>query len=258
MKDELTKKIQENAYQIFAAFHNICEDHQIKYSMAYGTLLGAVRHKGFIPWDDDIDVFMTQEEYKKLKKAFKSEEFELLDWENDKKYPYLFPKIRKKGTSLVESEISDLDYNLGVYIDIFILYQIPNTVISQKVKALHTKIAYKLYRLKQLNLSSMGRATRIVARLAKPFLNLNKLIALNNKIYARSTGDYMRDATMFDPRTYIKTEEINSLTKIVFEDIEAYVCTNYHEILTRQYGNYMQLPPEDQRVSVHNFYNLEI
>jgi lipopolysaccharide cholinephosphotransferase len=63
---------------------------------------------------------------------------------------------------------------------------------------------------------------------------------------------------MLDPRTYLMTEEMDSIKKIAFEDIEAYVCENYHEMLTRQYGDYMQLPPEDQRVSVHNFYKLEI
>ena len=256
--DENTAAIQKVACDILRFFHRTCEENGISYSLAYGTMLGAIRHGGFIPWDDDIDVFMTQEEYKRLKEVFASEDFELLDWENDKKYPYLFPKIRKKGTTLIERDISDLDYNLGVYIDIFVLYEVPNGALDRRIKALRTKVAYKLYRLKQLNLGAMGRATRTVARIVKPFLSLNRLIAKNNRIYARSKGDHLRDTSMLDPNTYLKTEEMRSVKKVAFEDIEAYVCENYHEMLTRQYGDYMQLPPEDQRVSVHNFYKLEI
>ena len=255
--DEKTAAIQRVACDILKCFHETCEANGIRYSLAYGTMLGAIRHGGFIPWDDDVDVFMTQEEYKRFKSVFKSEEFELLDWENDKRYPYLFPKIRKKGTTLIERDISDLDYNIGVYIDIFVLYQVPSG-FSRRIKKLRTTVAYKLYRLKELNLGAMGGATRAVARVAKCFLNLNRLVAKNNKIYAKSKGEQLRDTSMMDERTYLKTAEMESLTKVKFENIEAYVCENYHEILTRFYGDYMQLPPEDQRVSVHNFYKLEI
>lgn len=256
--DEKTVAIQKVACDILRYFHQVCEKNGIRYSLAYGTMLGAIRHGGFIPWDDDIDVFMTQTEYKKFKEVFESDEFELLDWENDKKYPYLFPKIRKKGTTLIERDISDLDYNVGVYIDIFVLYEVPDGSFSRKVKKLRTKIAYKLYRLKQLNLGAMSGATRAVARVAKPFLSLNRLIAKNNKIYARTKGEYLRDTSMFKEHLYLKTEEMDDLKKTAFEDMEVYICENAHEILTRNYGDYMQLPPEDQRVSVHNFHKLEI
>ena len=73
MEDCLTEKIQEAAKEILKAFHDVCEKNQIKYSMAYGTLLGSVRHKGFIPWDDDIDVFMVRSEYERFRAVFNDE-----------------------------------------------------------------------------------------------------------------------------------------------------------------------------------------
>ena len=85
MEESLTREIQKNVYPILEVFHATCERHQIKYSMAYGTMLGAVRHKDFIPWDDDIDVFMLRSEYEKLQAVFKSDYYELLDCEIDNK-----------------------------------------------------------------------------------------------------------------------------------------------------------------------------
>ena len=255
--DENTKKIQEIATDILKCFHDTCESNGIRYSLAYGTMLGAVRHGGFIPWDDDIDVFITLEEYRKFKSVFESEEYELLDWENDKNYPYLFPKIRKKGTTLIERDISDLNYNIGVYIDLFILYPVPSGVMG-KIRNLRFYTNYKLYRLKELNLGAMGGATRAAARILKPMLNLNRIIARANRIYQKSRGDFMRDASILDKKYFIDINDVNDLVKVRFEDIESYIFKNHHEILTAYYGDYMQLPPEDKRVSVHNFYKLDI
>lgn len=255
--DENTKVIQNIACDILKSFHETCEKNEISYSLAYGTMLGAIRHAGFIPWDDDVDVFMTLDEYEKFKRVFKSGEYMLLDWDIDKTYPYLFPKICKRGTTLIERNISDLNYNVGVYIDIFVLYQVPNG-LARVIKKTQTMIAYKLYRLVELNLEVMGTSTRVVARVAKRILSLNKLIIENNRIYKRSKGELLRDTSMLDESTYLKIDEMNKLKKVAFENIEVYVCENYHEILTRLYGDYMQLPPEGQRSSNHDFYKLEV
>ena len=255
--DENTKRLQDIATDILKCFHDTCEENDIRYSLAYGTMLGAVRHGGFIPWDDDVDVFMTYEEYEKFKNVFKSDKYELLDWDIDKDYPYLFPKLRKRGTTLIERDISELNYNIGAYIDLFVLYPVPDGILG-KIKNMRFFINYKLYRLKELNLSAMGTATRAVARIAKPFLRLRRLIVRLNKIFRKSRGDLMRDVSILDRRYFIKTEYMNDLVKIPFGDLEVYVFRNAHEVLTNYYGDYMQLPPEDRRVSVHNFYKLDI
>lgn len=257
MEDLLTKEIQITAYSILKSFHDACEKNNIQYSLAYGTLLGAVRHGGFIPWDDDIDVFMLRSEYEKFKAVYKSEDFELVDSDIDGKYPYLFPKIRKKGTVLIENNISDLNYNIGLYIDIFVLDEVPEGLRAALKKA-EFVIKYKMYRLCTLNISSIGRVLRIPARLLRKCFPYNKLAKSCGEVYKNQKGNLLRDASMLDERTYLTKEDMSKLELLSFGAGAFMGTSNYDSLLTRHYNAYMNLPPENERVSNHSFYKIEL
>ena len=254
---KLTAEIQKTAYGILKEFHNVCVVNNIKYSLAYGTLLGAVRHKGFIPWDDDIDVFMLRSEYNKLRSVFVSKSCELVDCDKDDEYPYLFPKIRKKDTTLIEKEISYLNYNIGVYIDIFVLDEVPRCKIKAYIKKLSLKIKYKKYRLCELNLDSINPLLRIVARLVKKFSSCNKLAKKCDNVYKNAKGDFLRDVTMPNKRYFISKEYMEKLIQMQFGDDCFSGSEKYDELLTSFYGDYMKLPDEKDRVSNHSFYKIE-
>lgn len=255
---KLTTEIQKTAYGILKEFHEVCAANGIGYSLAYGTLLGAVRHKGFIPWDDDIDVFMLRSEYEKLRSVFVSESCELVDCDIDDEYPYLFPKIRKKGTTLIEKGISDLNYNIGVYIDIFVLDEVPSGAVAAWFKKLSLKIKYKKYRLCELNLDSINTVLRVAAKFVKKFYSCNKLAKKCAKVYKNTRGELLRDVTMPSAKYFIRKEYMEKQIPMQFGDDYFLGIEKYDELLTSFYGDYMKLPDEKDRVSNHSFYKIEL
>lgn len=119
------RKLQLSELDILKKFHEVCEKHNLTYYLTGGTLLGAVRHKGFIPWDDDIDVVMPYDDYKKLCKLPSEvfgEEFFLQNADTDVQYPLLFSKLRKNNTHAEEIDFKNLSLHKGHFIDVFSMY----------------------------------------------------------------------------------------------------------------------------------------
>ena len=121
MNENVLKKVQKEELDILVFFDAFCRQHNLRYSLAYGSLLGAVRHKGFIPWDDDIDVIMPREDYELLIRLFddKTNRFFLQSHYSEAHYYYPFAKIRKNGTVFREKFLEDKQINHGFYIDVF-------------------------------------------------------------------------------------------------------------------------------------------
>jgi|AGTN01.3.fsa_nt_gi LPS biosynthesis protein len=118
---ELTQdELKDRAFELLKEFRDVCEKNNLRYYLTGGTLLGAVRHKGFIPWDDDIDVAMPRIDYLKFLKIYKREydKNNLFAYEINKNYKYMFAKLCDKDTSLIEFDF-DCKEKLGVYLDIF-------------------------------------------------------------------------------------------------------------------------------------------
>ena len=129
------RDVQKVQLEILLEFDRICRKHGLKYLLFAGTLLGAVRHKGFIPWDDDIDVCMLRGDYERFLTVCKDElsaELFLQTTDTDREYPLQFAKLRKNNTRFVEKSMSDLKIHHGVFIDIFPLDNVmPHSFIGR-------------------------------------------------------------------------------------------------------------------------------
>ncbi len=129
---------QNEALKILEEIKRVCQKHQIRYFLMYGTLLGAVRHKGFIPWDDDADIVMTREQYDLFSKICKDElrlPYELMDYQRDKDYGYIFPRVRNKNSVyMLKSEVSNVNSNVGIYVDIILLDYLSEHPIMKKIQ----------------------------------------------------------------------------------------------------------------------------
>ncbi len=148
LTDSELKLIQFEEKQILKAVHEICVNNNIKYYIYGGTLLGAVRHKGFIPWDDDIDILMYRNDYKKFEKIAKkalSKDYFLQNNLTDKGYYQIWPKIRRNGTVLENVSEVNLTMHKGVFIDIFMLdYEKKISKRLFKKAKIHSLLAYAL------------------------------------------------------------------------------------------------------------------
>ena len=256
------EELQDIELQILEYVHKVCEKQGYRYYLAYGTLIGAIRHKGFIPWDDDIDIVMPREDYEKLQKYLlenEDENFEVMTYLNNKNYVYPFMKVIDKRTYLVEEDVR-LEQNMGVYIDIFPLDgHEEDKGFRNKMTQLIKKRQLSCYTFKGIiNKNSLiNTLIRYICIYLFYFSSTNRYIkkidelAKSRKISESKYIDYIVLKDIKSPN--IKREWYNESINVDFNGKSFKAPKNYHEILTADYGDYMQLPPEEQRVTHHSF-----
>ena len=132
------RRLQLTILEILKDIDSICKENNIEYYIAYGTALGAVRHGGFIPWDDDIDICMTREAYDRFLEVMPNampEKYDLLDIKNTNKYSMCFAKVSKKGTKFKEKVGTAEGYEQGIFVDVFPLDYAPDDEKERKMVA---------------------------------------------------------------------------------------------------------------------------
>lgn len=256
------EELQDIELQILEYVHKVCEEQGYRYYLAYGTLIGAIRHKGFIPWDDDIDIVMPRDDYEKLQKFLlenKDENFEVMTYLNNKNYVYPFMKVIDKRTYLVEEDVR-LEQNMGVYIDIFPLDgHEEDKEFRDKMTQLIKKRQLSCYTFKGIiNKNNLiNTLIRYVCIFLFYFSSTNRYIkkidelAKSRKISESKYIDYIVLKDIKSPN--IKREWYNESIDVEFNGKSFKAPKKYHEILTADYGDYMQLPPEEQRITHHSF-----
>ena len=149
----MIRAVQNRILEIMKYIDALCRQNDIVYYIMGGTALGAVRHGGFIPWDDDLDIFMTPDQYEKFKKVFeeqRSEQFVLQEWRTTPDY-LEYAKVRMNGTTFIEEAFKDRrDMHQGIYVDIMILHKVPMSSFVQKKIYYYSKFV-TLYALSQRN-----------------------------------------------------------------------------------------------------------
>ena len=265
------RQIQLTQLEILTEVDKICRKHDIKYFLAYGTLLGAVRHKGFIPWDDDIDIGMRREDYDKfLKIANKvlNEQYFCQSIYSETEYYLPFAKIRKNKSRYVEASAMHVDINQGVYIDVFPIDKIPDNLFTRFIHKVEFYILFRITLAK--NGISRPDDKRILKRMiywmlkifSIPFKKRNVLFYMNQRMKKFSKKKTQYITSMSSPYGYTKeimpSSMFESVTEIEFEGQLFYAPSRPYEYLTRLYGDYMTPPPVDQRENRHGIIEVKL
>lgn len=267
-ENELAKRKQ---LEMATWFHELCKRYNITYYIVSGTMLGAVRHNGFIPWDDDIDIGLPRSSFEKLLEISKTVNDEnglyyIESYENgNSDFVYPFAKIYDKSTTLIENNRFNL--KRGLYIDLFPL----DGIGIDKNDAVHN---YKRIRflLRFLGIQIYGTNPNrkiykkiiifLVRLFTKPFFNLNKFL---NKINAickeRNFEDYEYVGNLvgaWGEKEIMKRSTFGEPKLYKFENIELYGAEKYDEYLTCLYGEWRKLPPIDKRYTHHSYLKIDL
>lgn len=266
-RPEVLQKLHNVQLQILKDFSEVCDKYNIPYFAVYGTALGAVRHGGFIPWDDDVDVAMLREDYNRFFSIFTNElgeRYNLLTPDIDDRYACTVTHLQKKGTKFISEMSKDLKCEQCIDIDIFPLDFVAMNEKEERKQARKATFFGKLLFLcgtpyPVIPVSGIAGYAMSVICIAVHFIL--KILRISPRVLYRKYLDVVTSyndlkgvyVTSFEYTGCIKDKiratEIFPLKKVKFENIEINIPNNNHEFLTKVYGNYMKLPPENERVN---------
>ncbi len=270
MTKEITlKEAQKIELDILIYLKDLCDENNLKYYLAYGTLLGAVRHKGFIPWDDDVDVFMPREDYYKLLQVMKEKPhqyYKMVSFEVNERFTAPLPKIIDTRTVLIQNYSFVERVELGVYIDIFIL----DGLGSNYQDALsYYKYRHEIYKkwnradMKMFPPCSDNRGKDILRWLRNCPYKIMGIAHYLGKIqkYGEQKSFYQNKyvsqtslpSCLSDPNNIWTQQQFGEGKELMFENVLFRCPKKYHDLLTKFYGDYMPLPPKEKQVGNHDY-----
>lgn len=258
ISDDELKQLQRIQLEMLIEFDRICRSHGIQYSLDGGTLLGAVRHKGFIPWDDDIDVIMLRHEYAKFRRACQKDldrkRFFLQDYRSDPYYRWGYAKLRRKGTEHIRLGQECLRQKTGIFMDIFVVDQVPDSYILRRLHHLACFCIRKVLYAPVGEINAAHRGVRnwyhLLSYIPRDWVfHFRNLVAFySNKhktqLISHYTLEYPKRCRYGLPRSCF-----DQFVELEFEGRMMRAFADYDTYLTMYYGNYMELPPENERVA---------
>jgi lipopolysaccharide cholinephosphotransferase len=256
--------LQKKLLEMFTYLTKTLEDNGLRYYAVAGTMLGAVRHEGFIPWDDDIDIAMPRADYEKAIKLFSEvKDHYLIEGVNSKEkdFVYSFAKFYDVNTTLVEKQ--KIKIKRGVYIDIFPLDGIGDTYESAFK---NFKRINRLNALRAIKICNYRKGRKWYKNLAAIFgyllpLNVKKISKKIDKLCSKKDFDECNYVgcliTPYKQKEIMSKDLYGQPKKYKFENISIYGPEKYDEYLTNLYKDWRKLPPENKRVSPHNFVEID-
>lgn len=262
------KRIQNLELEILQEVDRICRRNGIQYTMGYGSLIGTIRHDGFIPWDDDIDICLLRKDYVKFKEICKrelSDRFFYQSNDTDSEYYLLYDKIRLNGTVFKESHLSSYNIHHGVYIDVFPIDYIPDNSFKQVVQYICFHFFRSGLMSKYLVLEARGWKKKTIAavlRILYCLIPLSTLYRNANKVaiwYDESPQKrVMNFLTPYRLKEIFSSNLYEEYTEHKFENMNVEIVKQYDLFLKQIYGNYMQIPPLEKRNTRHTLVDLSI
>ena len=258
--------------KVFKQFAKYCEENDLTYYAAYGTLLGAVRHKGFIPWDDDIDVYMKREDYDKMiaNRGFLEGTPYRITYILDGKSPYPFAKFyTTEGTNW---EYKHFPFIIGPWIDIFPVDE--GDINDENANKTYNSLHYLMWKYRKaiadvkwsdiwkdfIHFNGYNGPMNLVKKVYyRPFKKkyLREIAACIDDI-RKIRSDVLRVYASNSGKMAFSKELFDSTLSVPFEDTQIMIPIGYDKVLTRWFGNYMQLPPIERRVSNHNCFYINL
>lgn len=256
--DETLKHLQKVQLMMLKDFIKICEENDMLYFTIGGTLLGTIRHGGFIPWDDDIDVLMFRKDFEKLNKLMSekpNEKYGFINVLNEETYHYTWGRFTLLNTEIREWWANQVDYTPNIFIDIFIMDNIPNNKIKRFIFKWRCFALNQMCNYSIVKFQNESKPKEIIQHLAYYILKIIPISPMTIKkrcvkVYRKYEDMECEETCDFPSLAFMpiyNKKELFPVKKFKFEDIEVNVPNNYDEILKRLYGNYMELPPEDKR-----------
>lgn len=254
---EELKHLQQVELMILKDIIDVCEKNNITYFIYGGSALGAVRHGGFIPWDDDVDLIMFREDYEKFFEIAQTQlnnRYELLAPNLQEDYYLPFLKVSLKGTKFQETVTEQVSYNQGIFVDIFILDNVPESDFKRKLHSLKCRLLNVLVLNSEVKFKNKNVFKRYFQYALYYFLKtfslrnfLKKRLYKNVTKYKDNESELVIDHGALCGIVFYDREDFGQGKTVKFGDLNVKVPVNVDRILTQIYGDYMQLPPEDKR-----------
>lgn len=254
--------LQKTELDLFRCFAETCEKLNVSYFLVCGSALGAMRHEGFIPWDDDFDVGMYREDYNKFMEQAPSllpDGIFLQNYKTDPQFPYVFAKLRNSNTTFVQTLLSDLDINHGVYIDIFPLDGYPEDPAAQqelkrKKKNYLRQLTCVFHMPPDLNLK--GKLSVAYYKMLGCHKRTQKILAeyeaLISKYPVSEANIICNHGTWYGEKDYIAKEFYGKGTDAQYEGLTVRVPEKPDEYLTALYGDWRTPPPPEKQKGTHD------
>ena len=260
MNRELTlRELQKEGLKILKEVHAFCEENNIMYSVAYGTLIGTIRHKGFIPWDDDIDIMMYRADYERFCETFVSDRYKLAVRPADDHCLLAFARVYDDKTTFCDAVAPWYGKEAGVFIDVFPIdfvtdneedFKQQHAIMQQYWKKSVTARAalgrFRKNKSWKFNLKLMAKKMLYWGSTpAKKMIDTQMRLVIDS-IQAEHTNHWSQ-LSCLDGYEYHENSDFISTSLFPFEDMVVRVMNGYHSILTKCFGDYMQLPPVEKR-----------
>lgn len=252
------RELQLIEFKMLSDFADLMDQNKIPYWLAYGTCLGAARHQGFIPWDDDVDLYVRGEDLPKIAAIFQKGDTGDLVWHDHntvEHYPFVFPKIVNKKTRLKEQRYAGIEYNSGVWLDVFPLFEMSEKAFVRKCQYQRRKFLRAVIEANSRGVRGKNSPINRVLRMFDPIKSVEKLYRIYEKKPkgSRILSEPLQygDDTRWAKLHY--AENFDGFDVLPFEGREFKVPKDYESYLVGQYGDWRTPPPEGKRTTSHQF-----
>lgn len=258
--DTQLRRLQLVQLEILKVIDKLCREHGIAYSLYAGTLLGAVRHKGFIPWDDDLDICMSRAEYEHFLKVWEAEKpqgYLLQNKENTQVFTQSFSKVRKEHTCFLQYDWERGRYHTGIFVDVFPIDRLPSEPLEKRLFQWNC-LKYLLFTREFvppkgsfLQKTVSGSLLAVVPRKRRAGYR-ERLLKRIKRYNDRNDLPCVGTETLREVGRNLPVDFMSRFVDLPFEDGSFMCSAVWEQYLTAKFGNYMQLPPESERAWKHH------